>query len=685
MPSPTLTFKHFTSAANLATGTGTVLDAEFRREFTAVRSEAGAAILHLANTNADLAAIGMGHYIQARLDDAPVFLARVEGFDRAIKAPAEEYDQHTKVTCRGAIADWAKAKVQPSTPVGSKLWQRDRLFGWMSAELDISAMPAAVELWRQDIDDAAYGGKLGTPLGWIDPLGYWIWSESDVNEPPLFDPGTSYFFGEIAIAAPDGVALHIAADDAFVAYVDGVAAAASGEVNGWKRPFRAAMELEAGTHRIAVAVENFDRTAATNTAGLIAAVYDLDTSGNEDTLLLRTNATDWVCSHDPATPPGVTAKTVVETLFAEAQADGELTNWTINAVGTYEPDQQFSFPVGTDLLSVLMQLSETHIDFTFDPDSLTLNLYPYSEAGSATSVATFTSGLGMHLVRQRDSAVDGLLVIYEDGYTNVGSPGRQEFLALGAARTAQEAEAVATAELARLTGDLESVEIEPAPDSGAFSIYNLGDVVTVTPAGPDVITIEGEALTVDGEVVMEGGDKRIRAIKVQDDGDDGQLKVLPELEDRLDPIEVRTARAVRRMADGTIGGRSLSASLPQVSSGVETQRVELESDSFDWSSTGDATLEDLIDVEHNPMKFMTDGRIAWIRYEWNEAPLVDATVVGKIGGSVVFTHTLPANDDGHSEFPNEPISRSQKLTLTLTSVDDVARGLTAKVHQAVYT
>lgn len=664
MPSPTLTLRHYTTPANATAGTGTDLDAASRQEFKAVRSDPGALITRLPNTDAALPGIGLGHYVQARLDGTPVFMGRVEGIDRDLRDRSEEAGQLTSLDCRGAIAEWAKAKVQPSTPVGAKLWSRDRLFGWMSAELDISGFAAAVQQWQQNTAAAGFGAKIGMPLGWFDPEGWWIWSEASGASPPLHDPGVSYFFRDLYLDAPTEVALHIAADDAFSCYVDGVPAAASNEVNGWQHPFRVRFNLGAGTHRIAVEVENYDRTASSNTAGLIAALYSLDTSGKEDTLLLRTDS-DWVCVHDPLNPPGVTADTVLETLLAEGQASGELTHWTLVASGTFEADQQFSFPVGTSLLDALGQLSDSHIDYTVDPDAFVARVFPLGGAGSATSVATLTT-LTSHKVKERDTAVDELLLLFSKGFTKVGEPGRQEFLSLGAARTQREARTVGAAELDRLADDLEGVEITPLPDSGAFTIYDVGDVITVPAVGGGTTT------------------KRIRAIRVQDDGADGQLTVTPELEDRLDPVEIRTMRAVERMANGTVGGRSLAATVPSVSESVVTQRVELETDSFDWNATGDATLQALIDVEHNPMRFNADGRIAWIQYEWGEAPAVDATVVGKIDGVVMFTHTLAAGDTSEPRFPNLAINRTQAFTLTLTSVDAVGERLTAKVHQAVF-
>lgn len=410
---------HFADAASLGLPAGgTELDESFARGWTQVISEAGSFTVALQNTDADLAAIDYGDYIRMELDGIGAFLGVVESIDRVAIAPGEEHDQITTIGGRGAVAEWDRAPVNPSTPPGSDLFYDTRHYGWMSVELLDQHWPFGLRQWRQDSLEPGFEAKWGTPLGWPDGDAWWIWSSSPTgdgqilppgvdapDDPPVHEAGVSYFRNGFTVAADDTeLAIYLAADDAFEAWVDGVPIGSNQNLNGWKEPFRADVKLDAGQHVIAVRVENFEREPTTNTAGFICAIYTLDAQGKDAGLLLRTGHADWEVQHLPTRPPGFTVGQVIRLLLEEAQADGFLTRWTLDFDDATDSDgnpwptsQQFSFPAGVGLFSgALLQLAETHIDFTFDTDSLTLRAWKYGTAGvsAASATADLAAGLG---------------------------------------------------------------------------------------------------------------------------------------------------------------------------------------------------------------------------------------------------------------------------------------------------
>lgn len=406
---------HFASAADLEAGNGTELAAAFDRGWTSAVSDPGAWACSLGNEDPALAAIDYGHFIRCELDGIAAFLGVVEQMDRVAISPSEEEGEVTKLAGRSALAEWDRATIMPSTPPGSKLFSDVRRFGWMSLELLDQHWPSGRRQFRQDALADGYEAKHGTPLGWPDPEGWWIWSAPAISyaeylppgvlapdDPPLHGPGVSYFRNGFVVAEDTDVAIYAACDDAFEIYIDGVPIGGNGNLNGWREAFRADVFLEAGTHIAAVKAENFDREPATNFAGLIMAFYALDEAGNDDLLLIRTGGADWERQHYPEVPPGFTAGAVIRLLLEEAQAQGYLVGWTLafddaadSGGNPWPPHQQFSFPVGISPLTALLQLADTHIDFRLDNATRTLSAWRYGEAGvdELSAQATLVDGL----------------------------------------------------------------------------------------------------------------------------------------------------------------------------------------------------------------------------------------------------------------------------------------------------
>lgn len=144
-----------------------------------------------------------------------------------------------------------------------------------------------------------------------------------------------------------------------------------------------------------------------------------------------------------------------------------------------------------------------------------------------------------------------LLVRWAGGWTEVTDDdaidawGRREaMLSLGAVQSVQEAQRVATGQLAVFADVRTEVtcDIEPIGDADTpYVSFRVGDTVTV----PDS----------DGTPTVE----RVRAITFVRD-EDGEFSWTPELKDRILGDRERDAVALKKMDNGTLRGQSIVAS-----------------------------------------------------------------------------------------------------------------------------
>lgn len=397
-----VTVTHKTTA-QLATGGVDLTATAFGKRWQQTLSDVGSGQLQLANDDANLPAITYGDFVRFDLDGAPDFLMLVEAIDTMAIAPAEEVDEVTTITGRGSLAQWEQAIVLPPNGVTGQPYTETRVFDWGAAELDVDPLTtnwdAAVLLTQ--VGQGSEGEPppefpvrwLGYPLGWSDPTGYWVWSQA-AGAGPAMPAGTSYFARDVNIPTAGYHAIYSAADNRYELKIDGVLIDTFDDESsqeGYQFTRRADLYLTAGVHRIAMRVTN---DSGTELAGFVSALWTVDAERNDDTLVLRADDS-WSAIGYPANPPAFTAGHVIRVLLEEAQADGALTGWaldftdTLDSEGTAWPvDQQWSFRVGMDLLSVLRQMGASDIDFIADPSSLTLHAYVIDGMGVSSDAAT---------------------------------------------------------------------------------------------------------------------------------------------------------------------------------------------------------------------------------------------------------------------------------------------------------
>lgn len=408
-----VTVRHKTQA-QLASGGVDLTATAFGKQWQSLVSDTGTAQLQLANNDPNLPAIvsnwkaGTQQFVRFDLDNTPQFLMLVERVDTMAIAPSEEFDQVTTISGRSSLAQWEQAIVLPPNGVTGQPYTETRVFDWGASELNISGWSTATLI--SQVGQGSEGEPppefpvrwLGFPLGWSDPTGYWTWSRP-AGSGPAMPAGTSYFARDVYVPADAYYSVYMAADNRYVLKMDGVIIDTFDEEKskeGYQFTRRADMFLTEGTHRVAVKATN---DSSTELAGFLFALWTVDDKRDDNALILRADDS-WKAIDYPELAPGFTAGRVIRLLLQEAQANGALIGWTTSFGATADSDgvdwpidQQFSFRVGMDLLSVLKQLGSSDIDFRADPESLTLHAYNIGtmgvEADDATAVLTDVSYL----------------------------------------------------------------------------------------------------------------------------------------------------------------------------------------------------------------------------------------------------------------------------------------------------
>lgn len=163
--------------------------------------------------------------------------------------------------------------------------------------------------------------------------------------------------------------------------------------------------------------------------------------------------------------------------------------------------------------------------------------------------------------------VNALLVRWAGGYHVVEDAAsiaafdrREGFLSLGAAQSVEEVERAGAAVLAQWGSPAVTTTagIEPIGDGDQpFEDFGVADWITV----PDEAGIPTSI--------------RVRSLSVSEDPE-GNPVFAQELGSVRQEHELRLARWLQRMSDGTIGGQSLAASPPSASAGGSPQKVDPE-------------------------------------------------------------------------------------------------------------
>jgi hypothetical protein len=346
--------------------------------------------------------------------------------------------------------------------------------------------------------------RAGNPRDWPDPTAEWIWSTDPEASSP---PERNWFRGEFTLAALTDVTIWASCDNSMSLRLNGqvIATTDPTDLFAWRgmiQPYR--VTLPAGTHLVAAWVDNAASTG-NNPGAFLCTVGTADAQGTLDTVLLRTNTTDWLV-HAAANPPGWHAAQILIKLLDEAQSDGYLPGVTWDFTDTLDSDgqawddlQDEQIPVGTDLLTVSQRWAGTVYDIHMTHD---LVLQAWKRRGSDLSgTVALTAGVNVTSLAPtvrywqiRNVAVGrhtgGLFTLEDTGSST--AYGKRAFpLALGDAGSTAQAEQDAQAALDELIAPAVTLPLSMTSAVGPQPTddFNLGDTISA----PALLTGQADA------------------------------------------------------------------------------------------------------------------------------------------------------------------------------------------------
>lgn len=353
------------------------LTRDFDRQWLDDRDDVGSGRVTVPVGSSDEDELTDGRIVKCRVDGTDRFAWLVEQADKTSAGPGRQSDRVTTVSGRGLLALLERAVVYPELALGLRSPQT-RFFNYASADFDDSGWSAAVELKQQSDSATPWSGA---PAGWQDPNAWWIGITGDAT--PGVGPGERYFRTTFTIASGDegDYIAGIACDDTWQLYIDGDLIAQEVEVGAWMEARTVELPLDVGTHTIAVACSNLDRTASpsTNVFGFIFSLAPLEFGA---TPIVSSDST-WKVDDGGAGVPGMFVGQILDILLTEAQARGcfpEIT-WDFTALldsnaNSWPSTLDVSFPVQTSYLDVIRHFIDEHAAQIWMTPDLVLHAAP---------------------------------------------------------------------------------------------------------------------------------------------------------------------------------------------------------------------------------------------------------------------------------------------------------------------
>lgn len=360
------------------------LSGAFARGWQDVHNAEGSGRLSLGNDDADLAGLDFFDVVRFELDGSTRFAMQVEQKTTRAVTSGEEVDEVTEISGRGLVSILEDAVVYPVEPLGRSRFSENRIFNFGTPELNDAGWSPAV---ATSIEDEGWLAP-----GWPDSGAAYLWDRFTGVDVVGVPGGDVYFRHWFTTADELTVDVYIAADDEFDAFLDGLALSSDRFNPSDYTPEKTRVTLAAGDHLLAIRGRNLNDLRAS----VIAAVLEVNPGdGSIVGTVASTGFGEWKMLAYPPNPPGFTPGEVLRLLLAEAQARGSALGVTLGftdgADSSGEPwpvTADLSFAVGSDLLSVVKQMSETYFDFAMTPS---LVLDAWASRGRTTTVS-FTEG-----------------------------------------------------------------------------------------------------------------------------------------------------------------------------------------------------------------------------------------------------------------------------------------------------
>jgi hypothetical protein len=355
-----------------------------------------------------------GNHLRLVIDDVYVYTTLIEDpIERTVVAFGGLANKLIRLTTRGHAAAFELAPVNPWGGYGSKPQSLTRPFTAFSPEsriddppwVDVTVLYDEISVaWQTPQTDPPWWKPWLPPKGWPDPDGAWVWSR------PI-DPDTGHPVGEcpfvwdVTIPADGLYQLWIAADDGFIAYVDGIRVGEGQEApaDSFITPWSGCWLFSAGTHRIGILGKNYDRPHAdpvgtfggVNVGRVAWALYSLPQGANTTLtpdLLVAHSDGSGRCIDYPDSLPAPPANVVNATLMDEMAAAGTLVGWsrsfdtdTMTDGSTPAVGEAQYYQNGDDNLLTVIQAQHAAAlaDWQPEPEGKTLGLWNYGDLGEA--------------------------------------------------------------------------------------------------------------------------------------------------------------------------------------------------------------------------------------------------------------------------------------------------------------
>jgi hypothetical protein len=337
--------------------------------------------------------------------------------------------------------------------------------------------------------------RAGFPRKWPDRRAQWIWKTNPAAATAA--DSRNYFRTTFTLTTGRNVRFYVSADNRFNLYVDGTLVLKTSDLKGegqtWKKTAVRTMYFDAGTHYVAVSAANGGYGSATNLAGLLMTITQVQSNGRPGKVLRRSSTTGWTVTDDE---PRWYPSEIVENLLTEAVTRGvdRISNlsvgWTDDEDSSgrdWTTTAALKIRCGTTYLDVVHRMVDLGIDWWLDPATNTLEAYETRGTNRATTVLLkVAKNLAAYETTGSSTGKTAALVRSADRWTSAtnsaGVTARGEtFLEFGNLTGTATPSSAASRVLARTAAvgvRVERVSCIPTADARPFLDFAPGDRVS---------------------------------------------------------------------------------------------------------------------------------------------------------------------------------------------------------------
>lgn len=357
------------------------------KQWQEVLNDTGTGKVTLANNDPNLALVEYGDYLRFSLDGVHRFISIIEKQEITLVDPGEDVAKATTLSGRGSLAVFENAIVGTALSIDQLPINDTRVMNWSDIHgTDLAGFRSGAGCMYDMGTVTAAGVPTNIPnpdtVHWFAPR-----APDGMGDHPN---GDWYFLWVVCVPDDEAYRLYVAADDYMDVWLDNVPIVKRDQPS-FTEAEKIELRLRSDCHFLSAHVQN----VFGGPTRFLFALYSLHPDGTEDTLYAWsqsdfTEAMVW--DYPSETPADFPGSLIIEQIL-QAQDEGwddpiayDFADFVDSAGATWPQRAILSIQTGTDLLTMLKQLSETYFDMRMDPTTLTLHLYTNS-IGSASGVS----------------------------------------------------------------------------------------------------------------------------------------------------------------------------------------------------------------------------------------------------------------------------------------------------------